>query len=369
MTISEIKEKVEKASEYAFLRNDPHKIALMTMGGSYAYGTNHEGSDIDIRGVALNTPEELLLGEDFEEIINVETDTVLYSYGKILQLLSECNPNTIEMLGTLAEHYLKVSPEGQLLLDHRDAFISRTAVHSFGGYAISQLRRLENLSVRETTQERREEHILESIQNAMENVRARYADLGKEDRIRLYIDRAVNPDLDTEIFLDTHLTHYPLRDYRSMWNDFNSIVKSYNKIGKRNSHAVEHKKIGKHMMHLIRLFMMGLDILEKGEIRTYRGKGSPGSDVVAEVTGGAYTDEYTLLMDIRNNRFVTEDNQVLPEFYDILEEYEKRFDQAKEHTSLPEKPDLERIRRIKLAVNRSVITGEDILGLRREYGI
>ena len=103
-----------------------------------------------------------------------------------------------------------------------------------------------------------------------------------------------------------------------MWNDFNSIVKSYNKIGKRNSHALEHRKIGKHMMHLIRLFMMGLDILEAGKIRTYRGRGSGGGEIVAEVTEGAYTDEYTLLMDIRSNRFLSEDNQVLPEFYDIL---------------------------------------------------
>ena len=152
MTIAGIREKVAAAPEYAFLREDPHRIALMTLGGSYAYGTNREGSDIDIRGIALNTPEELLLGEDFGEILERETDTVLYSYGKILQLLSECNPNTIEMLGALPEHYLEVSPEGRLLLDHRDAFLSRAAIHSFGGYAIDQLRRLENLAVREATQ-------------------------------------------------------------------------------------------------------------------------------------------------------------------------------------------------------------------------
>ena len=103
-------------------------------------------------------------------------------------------------------------------------------------------------------------------------------------------------------------------------------LKSYNKIGKRNSHALEHRKIGKHMMHLIRLFMMGLDILEAGKIRTYRGRGSGGGEIVAEVTEGVYTDEYTLLMDIRSNRFLSEDNQVLPEFYDILAKYEKRFE-------------------------------------------
>lgn len=44
--------------EYGFLKNDPHlgqNIIFLTYGGSYAYGTNVEGSDIDIRGC---TPEQ-----------------------------------------------------------------------------------------------------------------------------------------------------------------------------------------------------------------------------------------------------------------------------------------------------------------------
>ena len=52
----------------------------------------------------------------------------------------------------------------------------------------------------------------------------------------------------------------------------NSIVKSYSKVGKRNKNAIEHGKLSKHMMHLIRLYLMCLDILEYEEIITYREK-------------------------------------------------------------------------------------------------
>lgn len=43
---------------YDFLRTNPHlngQLMFLTIGGSHAYGTNVEGSDVDIRGVALNT--------------------------------------------------------------------------------------------------------------------------------------------------------------------------------------------------------------------------------------------------------------------------------------------------------------------------
>ena len=39
--------------EYSFLHTNPHlgdNIILLGLGGSYAYGTNNETSDIDIRG-------------------------------------------------------------------------------------------------------------------------------------------------------------------------------------------------------------------------------------------------------------------------------------------------------------------------------
>ncbi len=45
------------------LKTDPHlgkHIILLGLAGSYAYGTNQENSDIDVRGVTLNRKSDLI---------------------------------------------------------------------------------------------------------------------------------------------------------------------------------------------------------------------------------------------------------------------------------------------------------------------
>ena len=51
------------SKEYGFLRTNERlgsRIMLLGLGGSYAYGTNNEGSDIDFRGVTMMLPSDLL---------------------------------------------------------------------------------------------------------------------------------------------------------------------------------------------------------------------------------------------------------------------------------------------------------------------
>lgn len=55
MKIEEIKSTL-KSTEYDFLRTDKtlgKNIILLTLGGSHAYGMDKEGSDLDVRGIAL----------------------------------------------------------------------------------------------------------------------------------------------------------------------------------------------------------------------------------------------------------------------------------------------------------------------------
>lgn len=341
MTLDKIKQLVE-SNQYHFLRDNPHlgqNIILIGLGGSHAYGTNNEQSDLDIRGCALNSKEEILTNVNFEQFVNEETDTTIYSFNKLVHLLSNCNPNTIEILGLKAEHYLYVSSIGQELLDHKDLFLSKRAVHAFGGYATAQLRRLDNKAARLVGQEQRETHILNSIESAKVTFPDKYF-YHSEDAIRLYVDKAVQEGYDSEIFMDINLTHYPLRDYKGMWSEMNNIVKDYAKIGKRNKNAIEHSKLGKHMMHLVRLYLMCIDILEHKEIVTYREK------------------EHDFLMDIRNGKYLDCNRQPTSDFFELIDDFETRIKYAKENTDLPENPNYKEINEFVMSVNERVVKNE-----------
>lgn len=343
MSMIDIK-KVIQNTEYDFLRTNENlgsNIVLLGFGGSYAYGTNNENSDIDIRGIAINSKRNILTGNDFEQVVDTDTDTTIYSFDKMIKLLCNCNPNVCEILGLKPEHYLYLSDVGKLLLEHKDLFLSKRAIYTFGSYANSQLRRLENKSARLVSQSQQEQHILKSIEHASVDFRERYCDM-PEDAITLYIDKSEQEDYDTEIFCDVTLKHYPLRDYKGMLSDMGTIIKSYSKIGKRNEKAIEHNKLGKHMMHLVRLYLMAFDILEKGEINTYRDK------------------EHDFLMKIRNGGYLDENRQPIKEFYEIVDEYENRLDRLKTTTDLPETVDMNKVMDFVAKVNEMVVSGGNI---------
>ena len=94
------------------------------------------------------------------------------------------------------------------------------------------------------------------------------------------------------------------------------------------------------MMHLVRLYLMCFDILERGEINTYREK------------------DHDLLMDIRNGKYLSEDNQPIPAFMEMVAELESKLDQLAKTTSLPDKPDQDQIDRILIDICESVLSRE-----------
>lgn len=277
MTIEQIKEMVN-GSAYDFLRTNEHlgrKIIFLTLGGSYSYGTNVETSDVDVRGYALNSESDLLGLTSFEQVVNTQTDTTIYAFNKLVSLLLNCNPNTIEMLGCKPEHYFYISDIGREMIANRKMFLSKRAVHSFGGYANQQLRRLENALARDRlSQARREEHILNSMKGAVKSFESRYT-IFENGSIVLYTDESPREDLDREIFADIQLKKYPVREFNSVINDLTNVIGTYEKLNHRN-----HKKKVALLLHDIGKPQCYTEDENGGH---FHGHGVPSRDIAEQV--------------------------------------------------------------------------------------
>lgn len=340
--------------EYDFLKTNPHlgqNIMFLTLGGSHAYGTNVEDSDIDIRGVALNSRQDLIGLSNFEQVIDNQTDTTVYAFRKFVSLISACNPNTIEMLGGRPENYAMVSKAGQLLLDNKKLFLSKRAVNSFGGYANAQLRRLQNGCAKgKVSEEQKALYTLESCQHAMGQLEEKHG--MPRGFVTLSIAPKPMPNGTPIILMHPgdgwkafEAAGVPLDSAKAYLGELASIIKSYDSFGRRNQRAKEKsdKQLNKHAMHLVRLYLMAFDILEKEEINTYR------------------KNDRDFLMEIRNGMYMLDDGTFAPEFFNMVEEYNKRLKIAAKETSLPDKPDYKKIEELVMAVNGAVVKGGDLL--------
>ena len=393
-----------KSPEYSFLGENKYlgdSIILLAMGGSIAYGTNVETSDTDIRGVAINPSKQIFgLEKDFEQIVNTETDTTIYSLNKMCKLLTSCNPNTLEILGCIPEHYLYLNDAGRLLLDNKENFLSIKAIDTFGGYANQQYNRLEhallgngqnnekklemllhslecslaafnakhkhtksNICIRILSVEEYEEVIKHKYEADKESINLVLADklknivlntllndtekaskiqsacdLYKNDMYELeewYLIKMHNADeaIDERIVLDGDFTQYPVGDIQSLLRDFHKIKSEYGNINKRNTKK-DAIHMAKHMMHLIRLFKMGIKLNQSMVIQTH--------------WDGKDLEEFML---IRSGWFMTNDGmKVKPEFYDLYHKVQNEYKYAVANTVLPEKPNIEAINEMLLTI-------------------
>lgn len=119
------------------------RTILLVRHGSHAYGTNTETSDEDFKGIAI-PPKEYFLGSQnrFEQAELHEPDSVIYEIRKFFTLATECNPNIIEVLHTDPSDHIIVDPIGEIILEHRNDFLSKKIKHTFVGYSVAQLKRI-----------------------------------------------------------------------------------------------------------------------------------------------------------------------------------------------------------------------------------
>lgn len=126
----------------AWLRD---RTVFLTRHGSHAYGLATPESDVDLRGVAV-PPREYLLGfaQRFEQAECKDPDLVVFELRKFLQLCADNNPNALEVLFTDPSDHLGVTSVGEELLGAREHLLSKRVRHTFSGFAMAQLERIES---------------------------------------------------------------------------------------------------------------------------------------------------------------------------------------------------------------------------------
>lgn len=391
----EIYGKILMEPEYDFLRENRYlgdNIILLALGGSRAYGTNLPESDIDIRGFAVNPSNQVYgLIKDFEQVVDTATDTTIYSLNKMVQLLTSCNPNTIEILGCRPEDYLYIHELGQLVLDNKKNFLSKKAIDTFGGYATAQYNRLEHaLLGNGQNNEKTLEMLMHSLQCNLDAFNAKHKDTKSDITLRILnvdeYEKVINEKYENEIsHLDSELTnmlkmittntefdmqekvsrvqsavdkHRNAVDEWGYWRyerldnadtaiserivldgdfkeypigEIQTLLREFHKIKSEygNINKRNTKKDAIHMAkHMTHL------------IRLYKmGKKLNESMEIQTYWDGKDHDE---LMFMRNGGFMEEDGlRVKPEFYDYHREVQKEYNYSVKHTVLPDKPNIE----------------------------
>ena len=104
---------------------DEMKYLVKTLGGSTAYGLNTPESDIDYRGVFVNTDPAKILGlSRFDVVQKQETeDEVYYEIRKFFELLKEGNTGALEILFSDPTKHLMMDASFVPIIENRHHFI------------------------------------------------------------------------------------------------------------------------------------------------------------------------------------------------------------------------------------------------------
>lgn len=407
MTKQETKELLT-SSEYDFLKENRYlgdNIILLALGGSRAYGTNLPESDIDVRGVAINPSKQIFgLEGDFEQVVETNTDTTIYSLNKMVKLLLSCNPNTIEILGCRPEDYLYITPYGQEILDNKQNFLSIRAIDTFGGYARAQYNRLEHaLLGNGNNDEKKLEMLLHSLNCALdafnikhkdsksnitlrilsveeykEVIREKYekskADIGEKFALdiagTLQNKELTDQERTSKIQSLTDLYRNDLDgledDYLYKLDDINNnvadmivlsgefskyplgdiqtLLRDFHKI-KSEYGNINKRNTKKDEIHMAK-HMMHL-------LRLYKMGTKLNTDMEIHTHWDGKDQE--MLMDVRLGKYMTGDGmRVRPEFYELLKEIQDEYDYSVKHTILPQQPNIEALNAMlqKIYTNR-----------------
>ena len=84
----------------------------------------------------------------------------------------------------------------------------------------------------------REKHILGTIKNMKYHLSEAYPQY-VDGCMEMYIDKSSKEDMETEIFMNFNLKHFPLRDYRGIMSEMNTVINEYSNINIKEEDMLE----------------------------------------------------------------------------------------------------------------------------------
>lgn len=121
-----------------------YRTIFKAIVGSQAYGTNTPNSDIDHKFIYIQ-PESDIYSFKYQEQLSINKDNSGYEIKRFLELLKTANPSTLELLFTPADCIVERTPEFEFIERHRDKFVTKKVLKSFGAYGTTQIQKASGL--------------------------------------------------------------------------------------------------------------------------------------------------------------------------------------------------------------------------------
>ncbi len=286
-----------------------YTLIFETLHGSRCYGLARADSDFDYKGIIVGPPGWYHGFQKSPEHVELGPDHFLFEIRKFCRLAANANPTLLELLFTDPEDHQVVTPAAERLLAARDAFVSKRVKDSFGGYALSQLKRIRTHRTWLLTPPKSKPTRVEF--GLPDGPSAPAAQLGAADHLetRGQLEASDN-------FLGVLDRERRYKAARQTWGQYQQWLTHRNP--KRAALEAKFGYDTKHALHLVRLMRMAIEFLETGRPLVRR----PDREELLAIRDGAWS------------------YQTLIERSEALN---ARIEAAAQNSSLPEKPDLGRL--------------------------
>lgn len=295
---------------------------FLTTTGSVAYGTNTPTSDEDFRGIAIPKDKGYYFGfiKHFEQFEDPQKDFVVYDIRKAFNLISDCNPNMIDLLFTDERFFKKITPYWQKVIDNRDKFLSKRARYTYTGYAFAQLKRIKVarnylLNPPKKKPERSDyglpdksllskddlgafqwvmAYMLQDTIQYLSFSEATKKELEEANWIGMVQQKGIPERAFDEVqsitgasdtWMEVMRREQAYLNAKRAWDSYVGWKNNRNKA--RSVLEEKHGYDTKHAAHLVRLMRMGKEILSEGKVQVFR----PDREELLAIRNGAWTYE------------------------------------------------------------------------------